>query len=167
MFESGKAFNIRHRSSLIDVACFYDMDPLSVATSIAGLMIAASQVAGLLRSFAESAKEAPNSAKAVLAEVTGISICLNQLQGYLSGKQETPRSRRSLIMIEQVIVVLTDCVSVFSELEQNLEMLKTDQPMRVIDRLKWTMKEATIGRLLRRLQTSKASLTFMLTTLTW
>jgi len=120
-----------------------------------------------LKDFAGSAKEAPISARAVFMEVTGISVCLNQLQGYILGKQETFRSRRSLIMIEQVIVVLTDCVSIFSELEQTLEMLKTDQPMKVIDRLKWTMKEAAIGRLLLRLQTSKASLTFMLTTLTW
>jgi hypothetical protein len=143
------------------------MDPLSVATSIAGLIVAACQVSSLLKEFAGSAKEAPHSARAVFMEVTGISVCLNQLQGYVLGKQETFRSRRSLIMIEQVIVVLTDCVSIFSELEQTLEMLKTDQPMKVIDRLKWTMKEAAIGRLLQRLQTSKASLTFMLTTLTW
>lgn len=143
------------------------MDPLSVATSIAGLVVAACQVSSLLKDFVGSAKEAPISARVVLMEVTGIGVCLNQLQGYVLGKQETPKSRRSLIMIEQVIVVLTDCVSIFSELEQALEMLKTDQPMKVIDRLKWTMKEAAIGRLLQRLQTSKASLTFMLTTLTW
>ena len=112
------------------------MDPLSVATSIAGLIVAACQVSSLLKSFADSAKEAPNSAQAVFTEVTSISVCLNQLQGYLLGKQETSTSRRSLIMIEQVIVFLTDCVSIFSELEQTLEMLKTEQPMKAIDRLK-------------------------------
>ena len=143
------------------------MDPLSVATSIAGLIIAATQVSNLLKGFADSTKEAPHSAQAVLTEVTGIGLCLNQLQEYLLDQQESARSRRSLIMIEQVIVVLTDCVAIFSELEQTLEMLKTDQPMKVIDRLKWTMKEAAIGRLLQRLQTSKSSLTLMLTILTW
>ncbi len=143
------------------------MDPLSVATSIAGLIVAACQVLSLLKTFADNAKEAPNSAQAVLMEVNGISICLNQLQEYVLGKQELFKTRRSLIMIEQVIVVLTDCVSVFSELEQILEILKTDPPLRTIDRLKWTMKEATISRLLHRLQTSKSSLTLMLTTLNW
>ena len=100
------------------------MDPLSVATSIAGLIVATCQVSTLLRTFVNSAKEAPNSAQAVLTEVNGIGICLRQLQEYLLGKEESFRSRRSLIMIEQVIVVLTDCVSIFSELEQTLEMLK-------------------------------------------
>lgn len=143
------------------------MNSLSVATSIVELIIAACQVFNILKDFAESAKEALNSALTVCTEVTGISVYLNQLQGYVLEKQETSRSRRSLIMIEQVIVVLTDCVSIFFELKQTLEMLKTDQSMKVIDRLKWTMKEATIGRLLQRLQISKASLTLILTTLTW
>ena len=144
-----------------------DMDPLSIFASIAGLVVATPQVSDLLKRFLEGVKEAPHSAQAVLTEVAGIGICLDQLQGYLVEKQETYKSRRSLIMIEQVIVVLTDCVSIFSELEQTLDMLKTDQPMRITDKLKWTMKEATIDRLLQRLQTSKSSLTWMLTTLTW
>ena len=69
-------------------------------------------------------------------KVTGISVYLNQLQGYVLEKQKTLRSRRSLIMIEQVIVVLIDCVSIFSEMKQILKMLKTDQSMKVIDRQK-------------------------------
>ncbi|CAD6582312.1 MAG: hypothetical protein ASARMPRED_000930 [Alectoria sarmentosa] len=69
-------------------------------------------------------------------------------------------------MIEQVIIVFTDCVSIFSELEQTLESLKTGEHMRLIDRVKWASKEATISKLLTRLQASKASLNFMLTILT-
>ena len=70
-------------------------------------------------------------------------------------------------MIEHLVIIFTDCVSVFSELEQTLESLKTDEHMRVIDRLKWSMKENAISKLLQRLQSSKASLNFMLTILTW
>lgn len=70
-------------------------------------------------------------------------------------------------MIEQVVIVFTDCVSIFSELEQTLESLKTGEHMRVLDRLKWSSKESTISKLLARLQSSKTSLNFMLTILTW
>ena len=143
------------------------MDPLSVASSIVGLIVAAVQVCDLLKRFSDSAKEAPQSAVVVIGELTGINLCLNQLQGYLLGKQQSSKSRRSLVMIEQLIVVLTECVSVFSELEQTLEMLKTDHPMKLIDRVKWAKKEPAIARLLQRLQMSKSSLTLMLTTLTW
>ena len=112
------------------------MNSLSVATSIVELIVAACQVSSLMKDFAESAKEASHSTRAVFMKVTSISVCLNQLQEYVLGKQKIFRSRRSLIMIEQVIVVLIDCVSIFFELKQTLKMLKTDQSMKVIDRLK-------------------------------
>lgn len=143
------------------------MDPLSVSASIFGIVAAAAQVSGLLATFINSTKDASNSARGVLMEITDIRVCLDQLGGFLLGTQEAPKSRTSLIMIEQVIIVLTDCVTIFSELEQTLEMLKTDQPMRVIDKLKWTMKDTVISKILLRLQASKASLNLMLITLTW
>ena len=143
------------------------MDPLSVSASIFGLVAAAAQISGLLKTFVNSTNEASNSAKGILVEITDIRVCLNQLGGFLLGTQDAPRSRTSLIMIEQVIIVLTDCVTIFSELEQTLDMLKTDQPMRVIDKVKWVMKESKISKILLRLQASKASLNLMLTTLTW
>ena len=143
------------------------MDPLSVSASIAGLIMAAMQVSKLLYTLAKSADGSPSSAQRVLAEVNDIRVCLEQLQSLVLGKEDRLRSRKSLVMVEQLIVVLTNCVSIFSELEQTLEMVKTDQPMRVIDRLKWISKESVITRILLRLQTSKSSLNLMITTLTW
>ncbi|KAL8732064.1 MAG: hypothetical protein Q9166_003017 [cf. Caloplaca sp. 2 TL-2023] len=135
--------------------------------SIIGLCCAAIQVNGLLKNFVDSSKDAPATARHTLTEVSGIYVCLNQLEAFLSGRQVSSRSRRSLVMIEQVIIIFTDCVSIFSELEQILESMKTDGTMRIIDRVKWALKEKTILKLLTRLQTSKASLGLMLTILTW
>ena len=143
------------------------MDPLSASASLVGLLTAAAQVTKLLTSLIQDAKEAPDSCRSVLREVTGISICLHQLQGFLIGAQEAPRSRTSLILVEQALVVLSDCVLTFSDLEQNLESLKTENPMGVLDRLKWLNKEPLINKLISRLQASKASLNLILTTLTW
>ena len=143
------------------------MDPLSVSASIIGITTAAVQVSRLLKTFIDGANGASSSARGVLREVTGIYVCLNQLQGFLTGIEEAARSRRSLIMVEQVIIVFTDCVSIFSELEQTLESLKTGEHMRLIDRVKWASRETAISKLLTRLQASKTSLNFMLTILTW
>ena len=143
------------------------MDPLSIAASFIGIATAAGQVSRLLRAFLESTKQASSTASSVLAEVTGISACLHQLQDFLLGHDDTGRSRRSLILIEQVIVVFTDCVTVFSELERLLEGLTTKEHMRVIDRVKWARKEATVSRILTRLQASKGSLNLMLTISNW
>ena len=143
------------------------MDPLSISASIIGITTAALQVSRMLKTFVEGTHGARTSARSVLMEVTGIHVCLHQLQDFLLGKREAPRSRRSLVMIEHLIIVFTDCVSIFSELEQTLESLKTDEHMGMIDKMKWSMKETAISKLLLRLQSSKASLNFMLTILSW
>lgn len=143
------------------------MDPLSISISIVGLCCAAIQVNGLLKNFIDSSKDAPATARHTLSEVSAIYVCLNRLEAFLSGRQESAKSRRSLVMLEQVIIIFTDCVSIFSELEQILDSIKTDGPMRMLDRVKWAMKEKTILKLVNRLQTSKASLGLILTILTW
>ncbi|KAL9025734.1 MAG: hypothetical protein Q9180_007601, partial [Flavoplaca navasiana] len=138
------------------------MDPLSISISIIGLCCAAVQVNGLLKKFIDSSKDAPATARHTLTEVSAIYFCLNQLEAFLSGRQQSSRSRRSLVMLEQVIVIFTDCVSIFSELEQILDSIKTDGPTRILDRMKWAVKEKAILKLLTRLQTSKASLGLLL-----
>lgn len=143
------------------------IDPLSIAASIIGITTAASQVSHLLKKFIDGAGGASTSARSVLIEVSGIYACLQQLQGFLLGEEEAARSRRSLIMIEQIIVVFTDCVAVFSELEQTLESIQTGEHMRVLDKLRWSSKENAISKLLFRLQSSKTSMNFMLNILTW
>ena len=84
------------------------------------------------------------------------------IAGVSSGPQKACKSPESLIMIKQAVVVFTDCVSVFSELEQTLETIKT----RIIDRAKWALKESSIAKIHLRLHTSKTSLILMLTALT-
>ena len=143
------------------------MDPLSIAASIIGITTAALQASHLLKTFVDGPGQACSSARNILREVSGIYACLQQLQGFLLGREKAARSRRSLILIEQIVVIFTDCVSIFSELEQTLESLQTSEHMRVLDRLKWSFKENAILKLLVRLQSAKSSLNFMLNILTW
>lgn len=144
------------------------MDPLSVAASVVGLLSAAAKISQQLRIFWTGFSGAPKSAQNVLLEVSTISACLSQMQSFLLGTAEMTRSRTSLLMVEQVLVCLTNCVSVFSELEEILDNLgTTQQPMRRVDQLRWALKEGTISKILIRLQATKVSLNLMLTTLTW
>ena len=143
------------------------MDPLSISASIVGITTATVQVSRWLKTFIDGTNAAPSSARRVLTELTGIHACLHQLQGFLLGVEEGTKTRRSLVMVEHVVVIFTDCVAVFSELEQTLESLQTGEHLRIIDKIKWSLKEATISRVLARLQSSKTSLNLMLTILTW
>ncbi|KAK0517095.1 hypothetical protein JMJ35_000250 [Cladonia borealis] len=101
----------------------------------------------------------------LLADVNGLSTVLSHLQTYLLGTASPTRSRASLILVEQVLVTLAECVTTFSELEDVLGTSKHDAEMDVLNRMKWATKESKVAVIQRRLQSNKSSLTLMLTVL--
>lgn len=143
------------------------MEPLSVTASIVGILYAAAQVAPVLSSFVRNPKGAPKLAQAVLDEVNGLSAVLSQLQTFLLGTASSSRSRASLILVEQVLVTLAECVITFSELEDVLEIARIETDFKLFDRVKWAMKESKVSDIQVRLQSNKTSLTLMLTILQW
>ncbi|MCJ1353715.1 MAG: hypothetical protein MMC33_003702 [Icmadophila ericetorum] len=142
------------------------MDPLSLTATLVGLITAAAQGYNVLASFVDRVKSAPNSTRSVLGEVSDICMCLKQLKEFLVDGGEAPRSRPSSVTVEQIVIVLTNLALLISELQGLIEGSGLDQPMGIIDRVKWLSKEGEISKLLVRLQASKASLTLMVTTLT-
>ena len=143
------------------------MDPLSVSASVVGLLAAVGSITAFLRRLVNNTSDAPESARHVLAEVYGIGSCLAGLKPFLQGTKTASTSRTSMIMLDHVIVTLTECMTTFSDLEKALESLKSTQPNTVVKRVRWAMKDQTLRRILSRLQTSKLSLNLMLTMLSW
>ena len=136
------------------------MEPLSVAASIVGLIEATAKVSSLIK----TANGASSLMQDVLSEVSDIGMFLGQLQALVVRPAADIRSRASLLLVEDIIVVLTKAVMTFSELEKVIEQFK---PLRVVTRVKLAMREPTLSKLLLRLRSSKESLSFMLTILTW
>ena len=132
------------------------MDGISVAASILGLIGAAAKVAEYLNALVTSVEKAPKLAQSVLLEVSDVSICLSQLQRLLLGMERGNKSRERLIMIEQLVVVLSNCVSIFSELEGILESLDLESgaPLSKIKIASWLRRQHSISTLLMRLQAS-------------
>ena len=145
------------------------MDGISVAASILGLVGAAAKVTQYLNALVTSVKTAPQLAQSVLLEVSDVRICLNQLQRLLFGMESGSKSQERLIMIEQLVVVLSNCVSIFSELEKILESLDLvdGTPISKIKIARWLHRQQPIYTLLMRLQASKQSLTLIVTTFNW
>ncbi|KAL8723569.1 MAG: hypothetical protein Q9181_007262 [Wetmoreana brouardii] len=141
------------------------MDPISVAASILGLLGAAAKVSEVLRDFVKGVKDAPRLAHRVSTEVEDLTLSFRRLQSFITSERLGRRSRAALITIDQLLIVLTHCVMTFSELETVLDGLKTRNSIFISPRLKWVAKEQTISRLLQRLQSSKAPLNLVLTTL--
>lgn len=144
------------------------MDGISVAASILGLVGAAAKITICLNALVTSVKTAPKLAQSVLLEVSDVSVCLSQLQRLLLGMEMGSRSQERLIMVEQLVVVLSNCVSIFSELEEILESLDlTSRTMPKVKVARWLNRQQSISTLLIRLQASKQSLTLIVTTLNW
>lgn len=141
------------------------MDPLSVSASVLGILGAAHQVSSFLIKFTKDTRSAPQLAQSVLAEVNSTTVILSQLQTFLLGTVTASKAGASLVLVEQVIVVLTECVKTFSELEDVLETSKNAQEVHGIDRAKWALKEPKINTIQQRLQSNKINLTLMLTVL--
>ena len=143
------------------------MDPISAVASIIGLVGAAAKVSESLFKFIGSVKHAPKLASSVLQEVSDTSACLSPLQSLLMGKKVASRSHENLLMVEQIIVALSNCVLIFSELEEIAESLKPSEPMQSGRLAQWVLKERAIRTLFARLQSSKVSLNLTITTMTW
>ena len=136
-------------------------DPLSISAGVIGVITAAAQISSLLTKFTKSTIAAPQQARVVLAEVNGIRVILSELQSFLLGLDSANSSRTSLLKVEKVVTIVSDCVLTFSELERMLDELKTEG-MDVLDCLKWARKESAIVGLIQRLQYHKASLSLIL-----
>ncbi|MCJ1356356.1 MAG: hypothetical protein MMC33_006351 [Icmadophila ericetorum] len=148
------------------------MDPLSITVSVVGLLRATAGAVQTLQQIWISFSDAPKTVQNILAEVTGISACLGQLQSFFVNLETIHRSRAALLMVDQVVVSLTECVSVFSELQQLLGKIKKKaikaQPMleSISARLKVVSHEQESKDILVRLQSSKSTLNLMLATIT-
>lgn len=136
-------------------------DPLSIAAGVVGILTAAAQISTLLIQFTKASRNAPNQARHIITEVSDTSVILSQLQSFLIGNEYTDRSRTSLIGVDDVVTIVSSCVKTFSELEQILDGLKTDD-MNVLDHVKWARQQTDIMAIVQRLQNHKASLSLIL-----
>lgn len=166
-----KAHNVRKplvpRSGPRSGAASTMADPLSVAASVVGLLTAAAQITQTLTKITKNIKGAPEQCQHVCAEVEGIKQILEQLQSFILGISTASRSRASLILVEQVLVTLTSCVTTFSDIDTFVELLDSDVSLGLMDRLRWMAKAKDLSEVITRLQMHKSSLGVMLGILTW
>ncbi|KAF2994141.1 hypothetical protein E8E14_002222 [Neopestalotiopsis sp. 37M] len=141
-------------------------DPLSVAASVVGILAAAAQVTQTLTKIIKNVKDAPEQCRHTCTEVGNIRQILEQLQTFLIGTSKASRSRTSLILVEQVLVTLTSCVTTFSDLDVFVELLDSDIKMGLMDRLRWSMKAKDMSEIITRLQLQKTTITLILGILT-
>jgi hypothetical protein len=120
------------------------MDPLSVAASITGILAAAAKVVSILSQI----REAPAAISSMIMEIEHIEIVFRALQRFIDRTTSLTRQRASMIQLEDVTVLLTQTVLVFSELETLVLPLSVETRQSSIRRrVVWSRKETAIIRL--------------------
>ncbi|KAI0814554.1 Pleckstrin homology domain-containing protein [Xylaria sp. FL0064] len=160
------------------------MDPLSVASAVAGLLTAAHEVVKLLGPYLSASRKTPSVVAHVRDEAESTRTVLVGLQALVQRiPEEMPRGG-SLVNVDQVVIILTSGVLLFAELEGTVRslvaapsLLRTEEqpatralssPQHRIPiwaRMQWARQEETLESLLARLQGFKVSVTAVLTLL--
>ncbi|RSL42666.1 hypothetical protein CEP54_015397 [Fusarium duplospermum] len=135
-------------------------DPLSIAASVVGLVAAAGKVYGVLSNFVSTAADAPSSAASVLVTVEQMKMTLSSVQSLIDSIESLDPSRKALIQLDHLSIIITHSVLTISELE-SLVCPKDG----LMNRLRWAWSEKKVMGLLPRLESQKSSLSLMVAVL--
>lgn len=142
-------------------------EPLSVASSVAGLIALSDQLYTALDGFITSVRDAPSLAQTIQSEIESFGTSLNALQIIWRDPAFCKSSRATLISADYVVVSFTDAVLVFSQLEANVLPLTKFTELGMVARTQWTRKKVKLNELVGRLQWQKNTLVLQLNILRW
>ena len=141
-----------------------EMDPLSISASVAGLVAVAANICSTLATISSQKREAPRLIESVRLAVIDVRAAVRSLENLLSDLVHAQTRRLDLIQLEQLVVVLTEAVLTFSELETIITPFATSQ---IWDRLEWVQKESTVSRIFERLQRHTSAFSLILKIVNW
>jgi hypothetical protein len=139
---------------------------LETAAAIIGILAAAGTAVEILAPVVTAFGEAAKNAAAVLTEITHMRIILSALHEYLKDLSTSPRRRKELIQLDQLVATLTHGVLLFDELESLVERLSKGRdggPSRLL----WARNDSKFASIKSRMQCFKSSITIMLNILQW
>ena len=155
-------------------------DPLSIAASIAGLIVISAQIVGMAKELFDKVKDAPETMMQVRQEVESMQPIFGQVRRLLNGSGPRPNHENfTKISIQNLMTTLTGCVIVYSKLEKKVnEVCGFNDPTTasavwkkagvMVDRVKWGLwRHEEVLCIIEDLQRQKRSLDLMLTIITW
>ncbi|KAF2125031.1 hypothetical protein P153DRAFT_118389 [Dothidotthia symphoricarpi CBS 119687] len=134
---------------------------LDVAASIIGILAAAGKIAETLGPVISTFRDSTKHAAIIFSEIDNSRAILGALQTLFVDLDTTPRRRRALIHVDQLVAALTDGVLLFSELEALV--VRLDHPAKkLMGRLQWAWNDKEFVTLVSRIQCFKTSISTML-----
>ena len=141
-----------------------EMDPLSIAAAVVGLLAATGQVYGLLEAIS-SARNSPSTIESARVEIRHTEIALRSLQGLLERLETTESRRRRLVQIDDLRITFSDAILEFAAFESFLEPLSGLVARHSV--ISWSRHAKKIEEHLARIGRYKTSLMVILSILQW
>jgi len=137
-------------------------DPLSIAASIIGIIGASAKLASIIGGLID----APVHITDLAVEIKNTQLVFKALQRFLDRSRHLPPQRAALVQLQDIVVILTETVLVFTELESIVTSLAARQrtPWR---RIGWARQRSGAVRLVNQLQRHKSSLMLVLQIISW
>ncbi len=135
-------------------------DPFSVVTGLAGLIALAGEVISKCYRYGCAVSGAPDEAKRLVSEVTGLSGILVGVQGLV---------KQSSLPEYQLESSLKNCLAVLQTLSSKLQKYSpgasTSSGKRTINRLLWPLRRSDTEELISTIERHKNSLSLSLSSL--
>jgi hypothetical protein len=140
------------------------MAELGAIASVVGLAGASAKLSIALFDFASTVGSAAAEITGVATEISQFCVVLNQVESTLTKAKKTVRySLTALAAIEQIT---NQCRPVITDIEGILDKLKKDKAEpNLLGRMIWLLKRSKVQLLQKTLESSKLTLSCMLTTL--
>ena len=140
------------------------MDPLSAATSVAGLVGLTLNASRTMSSYCKSVKDAPKDVREITQELVSMYDVLCQLDELLRSQQLKSRVFESTSVLASAI---TTCGNSVNKISSKVHRLELGGLARVWENLKWPFSEKETQKLLGTLQRCAATFQFSLTIEGW
>ncbi|KAI0185559.1 hypothetical protein EV127DRAFT_515126 [Xylaria flabelliformis] len=141
-------------------------DPLSLLTSISGLVVSAYRLAASVYTTIEGIKGAPKNILAVSVDIKALYAILGTLQSYLS-EDDFSAGLLHRAISSDLGTALSNIVSVFKEIQTSVNGYKNAQesaPVSTWPSLKWHFRETQIRRWGEQLSSHKITLSVAIAT---
>ncbi|EMT70588.1 hypothetical protein FOC4_g10009053 [Fusarium odoratissimum] len=145
------------------------MDPLSIASGVAGLLTVSAAVIKTFDTVKTSIENCPRTVFWAHAETKEINWAIKRLKSLIDDPDSVPKAARMSVGIHDATVTISELIKTCDHLITTLKPLNEDGKVVLTrwDRVKWLRVQDDVVKYIRQLQAHKGSVTLILNILQW
>ncbi|KAF5564927.1 modin [Fusarium napiforme] len=140
------------------------MDPLSIASGVAGLLTVSAAVIKTFETVKTSIKDCPRTVFWAHAETKEINWAIKRLKSLIDDPDSVPKAARMSVGLHDATVTISELIKTCDQLISTLKPLDNDGKVVLArwDRVKWLRVQDDVVKYIRQIQAHKGSVTLIL-----